>query len=136
LGGKTPDNVAKTIIEGTKLDDVAVRKALYDGGKAAIDASTDPAIALMRAIDPEARAVSKQIEDQVTSVTQRAGTQIAKIMFAEKGFTEPPDATGTLRLSYGAVKGYNENGQKIPYFTTFSGAFQHAAKHENKMPYT
>ena len=136
LNGKSPEEFAKTIIEGTKLDDVAVRKALYDGGKTAIDASTDPAIALMKTLDPEARAVGRQIEDQVTSVTQRAGTQIAKIMFAEKGFTEPPDATGTLRLSYGAVKGYTENGQKIPYFTTFSGAFQHAAKHENKMPYT
>jgi len=135
LGGKSPEEFAKTIIDGTKLDDVAVRKQLYEGGKAAIDASTDPAIALMKALDPEARAVRKQIEEQVTSVEQRAGTQIAKIMFAEKGFTEPPDATGTLRLSYGVVKGYNENGQKVPYFTTFGGAYQHAAKHENKAPY-
>ncbi len=135
LGGKTPEEMAKSIIEGTKLDDVAVRKQLYEGGKAAIDASTDPAIALMKALDPEARATRLQIEEKVTSVEQRAGTQIAKIMFAEKGFTEPPDATGTLRLSYGAVKGYTENGQKVPYFTTFGGAFQHAAKHENKQPY-
>jgi hypothetical protein len=135
LGGKTPEELAKTIIEGSRLDDVGVRKQLYDGGKEAIDASTDPAILLMKALDPDARAVRKQIEEQITSVEQRAGTQIAKIMFAENGFTEPPDATGTLRLSYGVVKGYAENGQKIPYFTTFSGAFQHAAKHGNRAPY-
>ena len=135
LSGKTPEEFAKSIIEGTKLDDPAVRKQLYDGGKAAIDASTDPAILLMKALDPEAREVSKKMEEQVQSVAQRAGTQIAKIMFAEKGFTEPPDATGTLRLSYGVVKGYTENGVKIPYFTTFAGAFTHAAKHENKAPY-
>ena len=75
------------------------------------------------------------MEEQVVSIAQNAGTRIAKIMFAEKGFTEPPDATGTLRLSYGVVRGYTENGVKIPYFTTFSGAFTHAVKHENKAPY-
>ena len=136
LAGKTPEEFAKSVINGTKLDDVNVRKQLYEGGKAAIDASSDPAIVLMRTLDPDARAVRARIEEQVSAVEQRAGTQIAKIMFAEKGFTEPPDATGTLRLSYGVVKGYTENGQKIPYFTTFNGAFDHAAKHESKAPYT
>ncbi len=136
LGGKSPEELAKAIIEGTKLDDVDARKALYDGGKAGVDASTDPAIAFMRMLDPEAREIRKLHEEKVASVEQRAGTQIAKIMFAEKGFTEPPDATGTLRLSYGVVKGYTEDGQKIPYFTTFNGGFDHAAKHENKAPYS
>jgi hypothetical protein len=135
LAGKTPEEFANAVIEGTKLDDVAIRKQLYEGGKAAIDASADPAIILMKAIDADARAARTELEDKVTSVEQSAGTRIAKIMFAEKGFTEPPDATGTLRLSYGVVKGYLEDGQKIPYFTTFAGAFQHAAKHENKLPY-
>jgi hypothetical protein len=135
LGGKSPEEAAKALVDGTKLDDVAFRKQLYEGGKAAIDASTDPMIVLMRGIDPEARAVRKEMEDKVNSVEQRAATNIAKIMFAERGFTEPPDATGTLRLSYGVVKGYKENGQKIPYFTTYAGAFQHSAKHDNKPPY-
>ena len=135
LGGKTPEQLANDLITGSELDKVDARKKLYEGGKAGIDSSTDPAILLMKALDADARAVHQQIEEQVTSVEQRAGTQIAKIMFAEKGFTEPPDATGTLRLSYGVVKGYVEDGRKIPYFTTFAGAFQHAAKRENKPPY-
>ena len=134
--GKPVDQVATEVIAASNLDKVEVRKQLYEGGQAAIDASTDPAIMLMKALDGDARAVRKQIEEQVTSVEQRAGTQIAKIMFAEKGFTEPPDATGTLRLSYGVVKGYVEDGRKIPYFTTFEGAFRHSAKHENKAPYS
>jgi hypothetical protein len=135
LAGKTPEAFAQSVVDGTKLDQVAVRKQLYEGGKTAIDASTDPAIVLMKALDPDARAIRKQVEDQVTSVEQRSGTQIAKIMFAKRGFTEPPDATGTLRLSYGVVKGYVEDGRKVPYFTTFNGAFQHAARNENKPPY-
>ncbi len=135
LGGKEPADVAKALIDGTKLDDVAFRKQLYEGGAAAIAASDDPLIVLMRNIDGDARAARKQMDDNLNSIEQRAGTTIAKIMFAERGFSTPPDATGTLRLSYGAVKSYLENGKRIPYFTTFRGAFEHAAKHENKPPY-
>jgi hypothetical protein len=136
LGDKSPEEVAKGLIDGTKLGDFAFRKELYDGGLPAIEASTDPMIVLMRTIDSDARAARKQIEENVTSVEQQAGTAIAKILFAERGFSSAPDATGTLRLSYGVVKGYTENGKHIPYFTTFQGAFEHAAKHENKVPYT
>ncbi|HEY7087023.1 MAG TPA: S46 family peptidase, partial [Tepidisphaeraceae bacterium] len=127
--------VAKAAIEGTKLDDVAVRKQLYQGGKEAIQASTDPLIVLMRSVDADARAVRKQYDDQVDAVERRDGAQIAKARFEKSGFTEPPDATFTLRLSYGGVKGYTENGKKIPYFTPFGGAFTHAAEHGNKDPY-
>jgi len=68
-------------------------------------------------------------------VVRRDGAAIARARFAQTGFTQPPDATFTLRLSYGTVKGYEENGKKIPYFTTFSGAFQHAEEHGSKPPY-
>jgi hypothetical protein len=68
-------------------------------------------------------------------VVQRDGATIARARFAQAGFTQPPDATFTLRLSYGTVQGYEENGKKIPYFTTFAGAFQHAEEHGNKPPY-
>jgi hypothetical protein len=135
LNGKTPEEVAKEVIANTKLDDVAVRKQLYEGGVAAVQASTDPLIVMMRAVDPDARAVRKQYEDQVDSVERRDGAVIAKARFEKSGFTEPPDATFTLRLSYGTVKGYEENGKHIPYFTTMGGAFQHAAEHDNKPPY-
>ena len=100
-----------------------------------MQASNDPLIVAMRAIDPDARTVRKQFDDQVDSVERRDGAAIAKARFAESGFTQPPDATFTLRLSYGAVKGYTENGKHISYFTTVRGAFEHATEHGNKDPY-
>jgi len=135
LGGKSPEEAAKALIAATKLEDVAVRKQLYEGGKAAIDASTDPLIVLMRNVSPEARAVRKRFDDEVDAAVRRDGATIARARFAQTGFTQPPDATFTLRLSYGTVKGYEENGKKIPSFTTMSGAFQHADEHGNKPPF-
>jgi hypothetical protein len=143
LQDREPVQVAKALIEGTKLDDVAVRKQLYEGGEAAVNASTDPLIVAMRNLDPEARKYRKQYEDQVESVERRDGATLSKIRFAELGTDTYPDATFTLRLSYGVVKGYTEDGRgsvapagaKLPYFTTFAGAFEHAAKHGNKPPY-
>ena len=135
LNGKTPADAAKEMIANTKLDDVAVRKKLYEGGQAAIEATTDPLIVVMRAVDPDARAVRKQFDDKIDSVVRRDGTTIAKARFEQSGFTQPPDATFTLRLSYGAVKGYQENGKAIPYFTNVGGAYQHAAEHNNQSPY-
>ena len=135
LNGKTPQEAAKDLIAGTRLDDVSVRKQLYEGGEAAIQASTDALIVLMRSIEPEARAVRKQYDDQVDAVERAEGAKIAKARFSESGFTEPPDATFTLRLSYGAVKGYTENGKQIPYDTNISGAYQHADEHGDKPPY-
>ncbi len=135
LNGKSPEEAATELIAGTKLDDVAVRKQLYEGGKAAIEASTDPLIVLMRNVDAEARQVRKRYEDEVESVERRDGTAIAQARFAASGFNQPPDATFTLRLSYGPIKGYMENGEKIPPFTTMGGAYEHAAEHGNKPPY-
>jgi Peptidase S46 len=135
LGGKSPEEAAKALIGGTKLEAVAVRKQLYQGGKSAVEASTDPLIVLMRDVDPQARAVRKRFDDEVDAVVRLDGATIARARFAEAGFTQPPDATFTLRLSYGTIKGYEENGKKIPSFTNFAGAFQHAAEHDNKPPY-
>ena len=135
LNGKSPEDAAKDLIANTKLEDVAVRKQLYEGGTAAVQVSTDPLIVLMRAIDPDARTVRQQYDDKVDAVERRDGAAIAKARFATSGFNQPPDATFTLRLSYGAVKGYKENGKKIPYLTTTGGGFEHAAEHDNKPPY-
>lgn len=135
MQGRTPADAAKEMIANTKLDDIAVRKQLYEGGQAAIDASTDPLIVAMRAIDPAARAARKQFEDKVDSVVRRDGTLIAKARFAQSGFAQPPDAGFTLRLSYGEVKGYLENGKAIPFDTNIGGAFEHAAEHNNEAPY-
>jgi Peptidase S46 len=135
LNGKAPADAAKEMIANTKLDDVAVRKKLYEGGQAAIEASDDPLIVVMRAIDPDARAVRKQFDDKIDSVVRRDGTTVAKARFEQSGFAQPPDATFTLRLSYGAVKGYQEDGKAIPYFTNVGGAYEHAAEHNNQSPY-
>lgn len=135
LQGRSPADAAKEMIADTKLDDVAVRKQLYEGGEPAIEASTDPLIQAMRAIDPSARAVRKQFEDKVDSVVRLDGAVIAKARFAQSGFSQPPDATFTLRLSYGAVKGYEENGKAVPFETNFAGAYEHAAEHNNQPPY-
>ena len=135
LQGKSPADAAKELIANTKLDDVAVRKQLYEGGQKAVDASTDPLIMFMRAIDSPAREVRREFEDRVDSVVRRDGTIIAKARFAQSGFTQPPDATFTLRLSYGAVKGYDENGKHIPFATSVGGAYEHAAEHSDKPPY-
>ena len=135
LNGKSAQQAALEYISGTKLDDIAVRKQLYEGGKAAVDASNDPLIVLMRSVDPEALSVRKRYDDEVDSVERRDGAATAKARFEQSGFNQPPDATFTLRLSYGAVKGYMENAAKIPYFTTFEGAYKHAEEHSNKPPY-
>jgi len=135
LAGKTPAEAAKDLIANTKLADVTVRKQLYEGGQAAIDASTDPLIVAMRAIDPDARAARKEFDDKVDSVVRRDGAVIARARFAKSGFNEPPDATFTLRLSYGAVRGYEENGKAIPFATTIGGAFEHATAHGSQPPY-
>ncbi len=135
LAGKTPDERAKELIEGTKLEDVAVRKQLFEGGLKAVNASTDPLIVLMREIEPDAAAVHNQNEDQVQSVLRQSGANIGKALFAQKGLSVPPDATFTLRLSYGSVEGYKLNGKDVSWFTTMGGAYEHAAKHGDKPPY-
>jgi len=136
LQGKTPADAAKDLIANTRLEDVSVRKQLYEGGKTAIDSSTDPLILVMRALDPDARAARKNFEDKVDSVIRRDGGAIAKARFAQSGFTQPPDATFTLRLSYGVVKGYQENGKAIPFATNIGGVYEHAAEHGSQPPYT
>ena len=142
LAGKTPAQLADSWLDNTKLEDVAVRKQLYEGGEKAIEASTDPLIVVMRQIDAQSRAVRKTYDDQVDSVVRDDGGDIAKIRFAMGGNDIYPDATFSLRLAYGVVRGYTENGQgtapkgtKLPYFTTMGGAYQHAAEHGDKPPY-
>ena len=135
LAGKSPEERAKELVNGTQLQDVAFRKQLYEGGKAAVDASTDPMIVMMRAVDPYARAVRKRYDDDVDPVLRKNAGDIAKIRFAQGGLGVPPDATFTLRLSYGAIKGYELKRQQVPWYTTLGGAYEHAAKHGSKPPY-
>ncbi len=135
LNGKSPAGRAAELIGGTKLKEVAERKRLAEGGKKAISASTDPLIQLAKMIDPEARAIRKKLEEQVVEVERQAYAQISKALFELQGDSTYPDATFTLRLSYGSIKGYEEGGNKISPMTTMGGTFDHAAKHGNKDPW-
>jgi hypothetical protein len=132
LGGKTPAEAAKAYIDGSKLDDPAVRKALYEGGSKAVAASSDPLIVLMRDIDARGRELRKQYDDKVEAVIRLNSTRIAKARFAVEGANSYPDATFTLRLSYGTIKGYEQGGTTIPPYTTMGGAYKHAAANGNK----
>jgi hypothetical protein len=134
LAGNPPQERAAELVKGTKLMEVDVRKKLFEGGKAAVDSAQDPMIELARIIDPAARAVRKIIEAQ-SEIKQQAYAQIAKAKFAVEGTSTYPDATFTLRLSFGVVKGYEENGRHIPFQTTFAGLFERSAQHHNQPPF-
>ncbi|HKG60719.1 MAG TPA: S46 family peptidase [Pyrinomonadaceae bacterium] len=135
LAGKSPAGRADEMITGTKLGDVAVRKELAAGGKAAIDASTDPMIVVARMIDAKAREVRKRYESELTGVERANYAKIARALFETEGTKLYPDATFTLRLSYGAIEGYMENGQKVPPFTTLGGLFARSDKFKHEFPY-
>ena len=135
LAGKSPSERAFELVSGTKLKDVKLRKKLYKGGKEAIDNANDPMIELARLVDPEARKVRKIIESEVDEVSQQAYGQIAKVKFALEGTSTYPDATFTLRLAFGQVKGYEEDGNHVPFETTFAGMYQHSAEHHNREPF-
>jgi len=135
LDGKSPYARAAELVKGTKLHDVAARKALFDGGKAAIDGSDDPLIKLAVLVDAPARALRKHYEEKVEEPQHQAYAKISKAIFALKGKDQYPDATFTLRLAFGTVQGYEENGKKVAPFTTYGGAFRHAEEHANKEPF-
>ena len=123
LGKDSPETVAKRLVDGTKLGDAATRKALWTGGKAAVEASNDPFIELARQIDAPARSLRKIHDDEVKAVESKNASKIAAARFAAKGTSVYPDATFTLRLSYGQVQGWLLNGKAVPAFTTIGGAF-------------
>jgi hypothetical protein len=126
LAGRSPALAAAAIVASSKLMDVYARRALFEGGQPAVDASGDPALAVLRAIDAEARAIRKSYEDEVEAPMRTYGARIAQAVFAVKGTGVYPDATFTLRLSIGVVKGYLEAGEAVPWATTFGGMYKHA----------
>jgi hypothetical protein len=134
LAGKSPRQRASELVRGTKVKDVALRKKLYQEGQAAVDAAHDPMIELAKMIDPEARAVRKILETQ-SEIKQQAHSLIEKARFAIEGTGNYPDATFTLRLAYGTVKGYEEGGQHIPFQTTLAGLYERGAEHKNQPPF-
>jgi hypothetical protein len=135
LGGRKPEEVAHELIAGTKLDDPAVRKKLIEGGPAAVAASTDPLIVFARRLDPIRREIRKWYEDNIQSAVRAAGEKIGKARFAVYGKSVYPDATFTLRLAYGTVRGYPMNGTQAPPRTTFYGLYDRAAGFGFRRPF-
>jgi hypothetical protein len=126
LGQKSPSELANELVKKSKLKDVKVRQALYDGGADAVEKSTDPMIQLAKLVDGDARAVRKQYEEEVQAVEQKNGELIAKVRFDAYGTAAYPDATFTLRLAFGKVDGWDEAGKPVAPFTTIGGAFDRA----------
>src|SRR5690349_13267721 len=134
LAGKSPAERAGELIHGTRLKDLGFRKKMWDADSAAVKAANDPMLNLVIMIDPTARAARK-IFDANEEVKKQAYGAIAKARFAINGTNTYPDATFTLRLSYGTGRGYDENGKSVPAFTDFAGLFARAAEHANKVPF-
>lgn len=146
LAGKAPHERARELITGSKLgqifkgakvvqDGVKLRQELYKGGIKAVEASKDPMIELARLVDVPSRAVRKIMETQVDEPKRQAYAQIANAKFAVEGTNTYPDATFTLRLAFGDVKGYEQDGVQIPYRTTFAGLYARANLHHNQPPF-
>jgi hypothetical protein len=126
LSKESPAALATRLIAETKIDDAEVRKQLWQGGKAAMDASLDPMIEFARAIDADARSIRKRFEDEVEAPTAAAAQRIAAARFKVYGTNVYPDATFTLRLNYGTVQGWVEGGTPVEPFTHLDRAFERA----------
>ena len=124
LGKESPEDLAAALIEGSRLDDPEVRMALWEGGVEAVNASEDPMIRLALDIDPESRALRKRYEDEVEAPLTRGEEMIADARFRIYGSETYPDATFTLRITYGAVKGWEEKGEMVDPFTRTSRLFE------------
>ena len=135
LNGRSPKDAAAELLNGTKLTNPDVRKQLVQGGESAVAASTDPMIVMQRNLDPLRRGNLKWYEENVQSVLQQSGEKLGKARFAVYGKNTYPDATFTLRLSYGQVKGYPMNGTKAPYKTTLYGLYDRSMSFDSKGPF-
>ncbi|MFO0829162.1 MAG: S46 family peptidase [Phycisphaerales bacterium] len=140
LAGKSPRDRAREVVTGCTLHDPAARRRLVDGGPSALAASLasrqDPMLALAAAVDAEARAARRRFEDEGEAVQRGAYADLAALRFAADGDSVYPDATFTLRLSYGTVRGYDEDGVVVAPFTTFGGLFRRAEEHRGQPEFT
>ncbi|MBW8910603.1 MAG: S46 family peptidase [Sphingomonas sp.] len=126
LGKESPEALARRLVSGTKLADPAVRKTLYDGGLAAVEASDDPLIKFVLATDADARTVLQRYRAEYDAPVTAAQSRLSLARFAAYGNDVYPDATFTLRISYGAVQGWTYQGQAVPDRTLFGGLYERA----------
>jgi hypothetical protein len=135
LDGRSPRERAAQLVMGTRLKVVTVRKQLASGGQAGLAASNDPLIALAQLVDAPARRLRKKYEEDVEEPQRQAYARLANARFALTGADTYPDATFTLRLAFGVVKGYQEQGRPIPAMTTVGGAYEHSTAHNGQPPF-
>lgn len=135
LAGATPEGAAEQAVRTSRLDQLAVRRALWAGGVAAIEASDDPLIRLARAAYPLRRELARWREEKIDTPIEQAAERLGQARFALYGCDLPPDATGTLRLSYGKVAGYDANGIATPWKTTVGGLVARADAFDGKAPF-
>jgi hypothetical protein len=135
LDGKSPRERAAQLVDGTRLQNVAYRKELFEGGRSAIEASDDPMIKLAKLVDARDRELRKHYEAEVEEPLRQAYAKIADAKFAKGGTDQYPDATFTLRLAFGTVKSYRDQGETVPPWTTLGGTYPHAEKHGNIYPF-
>jgi hypothetical protein len=126
FGNRSAEQIADELVKGSSLGDPAARKSLLEGGQATLDASTDPMVKFARLVDADALAARRDVEANVSAVQQKNAGYIAQAMFKVHGTSIYPDATFSPRVSYGAVKGYEQNGQHVAPFTTMGGTFDRA----------
>ena len=126
LGAESPEGLSERLVEGTKLADPAVRRALWEGGLKAVDASNDPMIQYVLRLQEPTRAIRAEWEEKVQGPTDRASERLAALRFQAYGDSVYPDATGTLRLTYGKIEGSDVPGQRFGAFTTFAGLWDRA----------
>ena len=126
LAGRAPAHAAEAYVKGSKLASVAERKRLFEGGQKAVESSTDTMIALARLVDAKSRELRRRYEDEVQAVERSSGTLLARALFAVRGKDTYPEATFTLRLSFGAVKGYVDEGRPRRWYTTFYGLYENS----------
>ncbi|HEU4642994.1 MAG TPA: S46 family peptidase, partial [Gemmatimonadaceae bacterium] len=134
LDDQTPEQAAQRLVGGTRIGSPAERRRLLEGGKTAVAASTDPYIVLARTLDP----INQQLQqraDQLQATVDANGEKIGKALFAVYGTSIPPDATFTLRITDGVVKGYPMNGTVAPPHTTFYGLYDRSAAFGDHPPF-
>ena len=126
LGKESPEQLAERLVSQTRLSDPDYRRQLWDGGLQAIEASKDPLIQYALKLEPRQRALKRQVDENYQGPLTAAGGKLAEARFAAYGNALYPDATFTLRISYGQVKGWTERGKAVPYATTMGGTFDRA----------